>query len=667
MLKPDKNLEYSELFPLILEHGNLAIFVFRVVERIVAGVKVNDYQFLYTNHTHQVLTGISLEEIQNKYLMELSDIVPGDQLRKIKQNYDLCVKTMEVVEYEEEIEIKNKKTYWYTKLTPIVNNGKVLLVIGASVDISRSKKIEEQEREKNELLKTLLQVSPFGVAITDENFHIVYYNDEFLHLWELQEENITSDRRVFIHMLRSIKNRKKVYPKIMQLVRKRVIGSVENIKLKNKIMKMTIAPIQTQNKFIGYLGIYEDITKDYKNKKKLKKLVLQLQLANRSKNEFIANISHEIRTPLTSILGLTEILKSIIKEPQAMKYLSIIENSSLLLLGIIQDLLDISSIELGTIKIEKEPFLLNKCIDTLIQTYKVHCEKKGLAFVYKTDMEKNVYLVGDEKRLYQILNNLLSNALKFTKYGKIELRVMRVQETEDSVTILFSVEDTGSGIPKDKIHEIFEKFKKLNDYQNNYQGIGIGLAIVKALVELMEGEIRVKSQPGKGSVFEVEIPFGKFQGPVMDNIEEMSVEEIIRNFKIYFLNKRILIAEDVFEIQLLIKKYLENTGLEYDIVSNGIEALDMLRRKQYDAILLDIKMPLMGGLETYKNISSQIKATTPIAALTAFGSKEDIQKTKEMGFVSHITKPIKRKDFLIKILELLQLRESLSKNQGIFN
>ncbi|MCS7205830.1 MAG: ATP-binding protein [Leptospiraceae bacterium] len=655
----DKTFDLFEIYKNVFDHGDLAIFVFKVIKKS----EDYDYQFLLTNQTHQKLTGITLKEIQNKYLMELKSIVPTEELKKIKEHYDTCAREKKMIEYEEEIIIKGKKTYWFTKLTPILHNGEVDIIIGASIDISKLKQYENTIINQLSILDILVKNTPVGIAITDSNFHIIFYNPRFLKIWELNEETLKSDKQVFFHMLKQIKNRKKVYPKIMEVVNKRKIGTIRYIRLKNKIIEFLIIPMYHDQTFSGYFGFYNDVTKDYVYKKRLKKMLIQLRLANKSKSEFLANISHELRTPLTTIIGLTDIIKNHIKESSLAKYISIIEESSQVLLNIIQDLLDLSSIELGTVKIQNQPFLLSKPIELLIQTYKMHCQKKNLKFLYTTNLETFPFVYGDEKRLYQIINNLLSNSFKFTNVGFIHLKVFAKEQNEDEIKIHIIVEDTGIGIPEHRLDEIFEKFKKFDELNVNPQGTGIGLAIVKEFVKLMNGNISVQSKVGVGTSFEILLPFKKYKEPINVNVAEQTVEEILETYKFLLENKKILISEDAIEIQLLLKKYLENTGLKYDIVSNGIEVLEKIKKNTYDVILLDLRMPIMDGFETFRQIDSKIKSNTPIAALTAYSSEIDIRKTKELGFTTHISKPIKRKDLILKIIELLKTKERITQNQ----
>lgn len=656
----DSDLLLENLYKYVFDSSELAIFIFEVIENPDAQSEEEKYQykFIVTNSTHQKLTNISLKEIQNKFLWELNTIVPEEYLKEIKKRYDRCVMQKATIDYEEEIVIKNQKTYWFTKLVPVLKNDKVQFVIGMSIDISTRKELEIQVKNYNKLLDKLVNTLPVGIAITNQQYHIIFYNEMFLKMWNLKKEDIKDDKLIFLKILRQIKNRKKVYPKIMEIVRNHKRGVIKFLKLEKRYIQMEIFPlIDEQKNFQGTIGIYVDRTKDIIQEKQLKQALKKAEIANKSKTEFLVNISHELRTPLTTIIGITELLQNQVSE-DLLKFIYMIQDSSNILKNLIEDLLDLSAIELQNIRIENKPFLLNKPIDLLVNTYKIHCSNKRIDFYYETNLTNFPVVVGDEKRIYQIINNLLSNALKFTSTGYIVLRILKEKEEENSIDLRIEVEDTGIGIPEDKINFIFDRFTKFDEFNINPTGIGVGLSLVKEFVRLMNGKIEVFSEVGKGTLFKIWLNLSKAQTISIDRMQEMSIEEILEKHKPLLENKKVLVAEDTLEIQMLIKKYLSDTGLIVEVVSNGLEVLETLKKKEFDLILLDIRMPVMDGINTFLQIDEKVKKKTPIAALTAYAMEDDINKTKELGFVAHISKPIKRKELLINIIKIF-----LQKNQ----
>lgn len=656
----DSDLLLENLYKYVFDSSELAIFIFEVIENPDAQSEEEKYQykFIVTNSTHQKLTNISLKEIQNKFLWELNTIVPEEYLKEIKKRYDRCVMQKATIDYEEEIVIKNQKTYWFTKLVPVLKNDKVQFVIGMAIDISSRKELEIQVKNYNKLLDKLINTLQVGIAITNQQYHIIFYNEMFLKMWNLKKEDIKDDKLIFLKILRQIKNRKKVYPKIMEIVRNHKRGVIKFLKLEKRYIQMEIFPlIDEQKNFQGTIGIYVDRTKDIVQEKQLKQALKKAEIANKSKTEFLVNISHELRTPLTTIIGITELLQNQVSE-DLLKFIYMIQDSSNILKNLIEDLLDLSAIELQNIRIENKPFLLNKPIDLLVNTYKIHCSNKRIDFYYETNLTNFPVVVGDEKRIYQIINNLLSNALKFTSTGYIVLRILKEKEEENSIDLRIEVEDTGIGIPEDKINFIFDRFTKFDEFNINPTGIGVGLSLVKEFVRLMNGKIEVFSEVGKGTLFKIWLNLSKAQTISIDRMQEMSIEEILEKHKPLLENKKVLVAEDTLEIQMLIKKNLSDTGLIVEVVSNGLEVLETLKKKEFDLILLDIRMPVMDGINTFLQIDEKVKKKTPIAALTAYAMEDDINKTKELGFVAHISKPIKRKELLINIIKIF-----LQKNQ----
>lgn len=644
-MTPQKYLEALYNF------SELAIFIFQVTEKDGQ----NEYKFIHTNPTHQKLTGIQLNEIVNKTLFELQELVPLEELKKIKEKYDFCVNSKQVYEYKEMIPIKGKITYWYTKLIPLLENSKVHTIIGMSIDISYLIQLEEQLENQFQLLKELIELSPVGIAVTNQNLHIVYYNKKFLEIWNLQEKDIANDQLVFKKMLRQLKNRRKVYPKIINSFKEKKKNSIKVLILKKKRIQMEVFPIfsSQSNQLKYYVGIYLDRTKEFLQYKRVKIALKKTMIANKVKTEFLANISHELRTPLTTIIGLSELLLDKTETKLNEKYIRMIYNSSQYLLKLIEDILDLSCIELGTTKLNNEAFHLNQMLDSITQIYKFHCEQKNLEFKQKFNLDPKLYVIGDEKRIYQILNNLLSNAVKFTFRGYVELKVSVIEKNKEQIHLQFQVNDTGIGIPKKDLPFIFEKFRKLNVKNINPKGVGIGLSLVWEYVKQMKGKIFVESEENRGSSFTVFLQLPYLPSKTEDKELTLSEENYMKYLPA-LKKKKIIIAEDSKEIQLLIKKFLEDTEMEVSIVNNGLEAIQKVKNQKPDIIFLDIRMPLMDGFETLKILRTMLDV--PIIAFTAFSSIEDQKKSLEAGFTDHIKKPFTKKELIFKIIQNLFFR-----------
>ena len=361
--------------------------------------------------------------------------------------------------------------------------------------------------------------------------------------------------------------------------------------------------------------------------KELKAARIKAEESDRLKSAFLANMSHEIRTPLNAIVGFSQLLPSAETAEEKKLYSGIINQNSDILLQLINDILDLSKIEAGTLEYIKRPMNLGEVCRTI---YTVHKErvKEGVTLVFDNE-EEDLLMEGDQNRIMQVITNFLTNASKFTYEGEIRLGFGRMDKD-----IRVYVKDTGIGIEPEKVDHIFERFVKLNSFA---QGTGLGLSICRMIIEKIGGEIGVTSELGKGSTFYFTIPYeetgehGKFfkeskvvsKGNTVNRVQQI---------------KKILVAEDVESNFILLKNLI---GREYTLLwaKDGVEAIEMYKQYQPDLILMDVKMPRMDGLEATHIIRSYSKEI-PIIALTAYAFEADKELALEMGCNDFVTKPI---------------------------
>ncbi|KGK91251.1 hypothetical protein DP73_04585 [Desulfosporosinus sp. HMP52] len=390
----------------------------------------------------------------------------------------------------------------------------------------------------------------------------------------------------------------------------------------------------------------------------------KLAEANENKTRFVANVSHEIRTPLQGIMGMTSLLK---KEGQYKEeYIDLIQSSAASLLGIINDILDISRIESNLILIEERGFCLRDLITPILDAYRIKAEEKGISFLAEMSSDLPDYLRGDPLRISQILNNLLNNALKFTHQGSVELNIQSIAHTETKQVVQFQVKDTGIGISEIKLLTIFQSFSQADSsITKKYGGTGLGLTIVRRFAELMQGRIEVESQEGVGSTFSLLLPLG-IASPQEIALNEAAVS--LENQEREDLKSlRVIAAEDNLANQTYIKQILTYHNCAVTMVNNGFELLQALKFQDYDCILLDKNMPIMDGLETTKfirTLEGQTGRHIPIIALTASAILGDRDRLLQQGMDYYLSKPI-QEEKLLTILKQVRQSAGLAKENQI--
>lgn len=383
--------------------------------------------------------------------------------------------------------------------------------------------------------------------------------------------------------------------------------------------------------------LYRDINKRQTLEKELIITKKKAEDAAVIKEQFMANMSHEIRTPMNAIIGFNNRLSKTPLNPEQKEYVSAVQSSGENLLTIVNDILDFSKIEAGMVRIESIEFNLHELLKSVSNMFFVQAKEKGVLLQLHVLENVPQLIIGDPTRLTQILINLIGNALKFTGNGNIDILVETLNQDEKNIQLQFKVKDTGIGISKDKLPEIFNRFTQAkSDTSRIYGGTGLGLSIVKKLLELQNGIITVASEKDKGSVFTFTIPYKK---PKI--VVEAHDGLTKKNKKIITKNKaRVLVAEDNILNQKLAGFMLNDWGIGYDICSNGKQAIEKLENNDYQLILMDIQMPEMNGYETTEFIRKQLNIKVPIIAMTAHALPDEKTKCLSFGMTDHISKPI---------------------------
>ncbi|KZN58350.1 ATP-binding protein [Pseudoalteromonas luteoviolacea] len=359
---------------------------------------------------------------------------------------------------------------------------------------------------------------------------------------------------------------------------------------------------------------------------------IKAEQASNAKSEFLANMSHEIRTPMNGILGALQVLEQEKLNSESKHLVSKAVYSAQSLLTVINDILDFSKIEAHKMELEAAPFSIHDTVESVVSDLKGDALKKSISLETQFEMALTQGWLGDAVRVRQILLNLISNAIKFTEVGGVQVEVTTIQNDEKQA-LHIDVIDTGIGMAQETQDSIFERFKQADSSTTRkYGGTGLGLAITASLVRLMGGELRLESVEGQGTCVSVTLPLQKTAPP---SVEKEASKDKLPNFS----RVKILIAEDNEINQIVIKKMFEKTGAQVKLVENGRLAVQAFEAGIYDIVLMDIQMPEMDGIEAFSLIH-KLDPSVPVIALTANVMPQDIEHYESLGFVNHIGKPV---------------------------
>ena len=547
-----------------------------------------------------------------------------------------------------------------------IHGQKNLLIV--IVDITERKRAEEALRQKTEELDRYFTSSLDLLCMADARGYFIRLNPEWEHVLGYSIEELQGKHLLgFVHS----EDLDATLASIAGLGSQQAVINFENRYL---CRDGTYRWIEWRSRLLGDLiyAVARDITRRKTAQEEIlrvnaqlerqtaiaNQMMAQAEMANVAKSEFLANMSHEIRTPMNAVMGMTGLLLNSDLTEKQRRYAEIVLSSSKILLALINDILDFSKIEAGKLQIEQLDFNLLELLDDFSDTMGLRASEKGLKWLCTTDADVPAHLQGDPGRLRQILMNLVGNAIKFTHQGEVVLRVACLSDLNGEANLLFSIRDTGIGIPADKIEMLFSKFTQVDtSITRQYGGTGLGLAISRQLVELMGGEIGVESEEGAGSEFWFCIRF-KQADIAKDSGRSKELSEASPAHKVSALpaveQVVILLVEDNTINQQVTLGILQVLGVKADVVANGTEALAALERVRYDLVLMDVQMPGMDGLEATRRIrdsqSAVLDHEVPIIAMTAYALHGDRERCLQAGMNDYIAKPFEPQS-LSRVLE----------------
>lgn len=425
--------------------------------------------------------------------------------------------------------------------------------------------------------------------------------------------------------------------------------SQDDVEIDGRYYRVHVNEIYARNaissNFIGYSVVFFDTTESKEQLVEMTNLKIAADSANQAKSAFLANVSHEIRTPINVVVGMSDVILRDYEEPQLLGYAQNIQTAANTLLELINDILDFSKIESGHVTLTNDEYRADEFFRDLIMVFKHKGDEKNLSFTTNIAQDIPLMLYGDVVRVRQIVTNILTNAFKYTREGGVTLRAVFEKVSEEKGNLIISVEDTGIGIRQEELEQIFELFVRLDERLNrSVEGTGLGLNITKKLVDLMNGEIKVYSEYGKGSVFTIIIPqtVRSRENETIGNVE--MVEVVPKREKISYEapNAKVLVIDDSRTNLIVAKALLRDTKVKVTTGDSGEECLKLVSNEHYDVIFLDHRMPRMDGIETLQKMHEiEHKCeNTPVIMLTANAVSNAKDYYVQKGFADFISKPI---------------------------
>ena len=589
-------------------------------------------------------------EINESTKAVLDLVHPKDHLRLMEGINQALLGKEFTLEYRV---IQSDATYKYLQihgLGYLDEHGNAFRMTGTVQDITERKQIEIQLQESIERYTSLKKYNHDAVISLDLAGNIIGANQR---AHELTGYDLSEMIGINFSMFIESNNVKKI---VTQHLEKHQFESDIN-KIGHKDGKMievitSIAPIIINNEKVGFYIIIKDITEQ-------KKLIIAKEEAentNKAKSEFLAMMSHEIRTPLNGVIGIADLLSETKLDTEQKDYVNLIRKSGDSLISIINEILDFSKIEFDKMELMEEPIDIHECVAVTIDLLSPIAKEKRLTVAYLVDPKVPGNLIGDHMRFKQVLMNLIGNAIKYTISGGVTVTVSMIAHQLNSVELECRVQDSGIGIPKDKVIHLFEPFSQLATYINrNVGGTGLGLAISKKLVKLMNGDINVVESDEPGTTFIFTVIFKKNPNVIVTaDATQPEKEERLKLAK----TLNILIAEDHEINQLVLRKMVEKSGHCVDIVNNGVEAVEAITHKKYDLVFMDIQMPKLNGLEAVKVIKEKllVDKCPIIVAVSANAFKSDRDASLAAGMDDYLSKPIKKEmveGIIVKYFEAL--------------
>ncbi|WP_258104438.1 ATP-binding protein [Marinoscillum sp. MHG1-6] len=609
------------------------------LEFLTSAIKVGVWEYYraddsekWSDELYNIL-GYQTDELKGTFSEFLERTHPDDQ-QKLLDASDASRRTGIPSTIEIRVLTKHNGYKWVEATGNVRRDelGRTSLIMGGVIDIHGRKMLENQ-------LKVFVENAPAAIAMLNKNMEYTAISNRWITAYRLEGRLLIG--KSHYEIFPEISDEwKEIHQRCLKgSVEKRDVDRFDRANGETQWVKWEVRPwFISDNEIGGIIMFTEDITQEIEREEELKKAKDQAELASKTKEEFLATMSHEIRTPLNAVSGLSQILLSDTPKPEQIDNLNLLKFSADNLLNLINDILDISKIESGKLALEVRAFDFKYLVQNVKRSLDFRARENIVEVVQEYDKSLPETFIGDATRVTQIIYNLAGNAIKFTRKGKVFISVTKLSEDDKQCTMRVSIKDNGIGISQENQEKIFESFTQAEaGTTRQYGGTGLGLYITRRLLQMMDSEIQLISELGQGSEFFFDLTLTKSNEKIdiTTDLEENVLPERSRNMKI-------LVAEDNKANQLIIQTLLKKAGVQFTIVSDGKEAVEKAKTKNFDLILMDLQMPIMGGFEATYEIRKETDTyfqRLPIIALTADAFSNIKEKAEAIGMNGYLTKP----------------------------
>ncbi len=655
-------------------------------QRKIAELKVITQKEFYENILNSIPSDLVVFDAKHNYLFANPTAIRDGRIRKWvigkddfayckylkidesialerRKKFEQVVAERNQLEYEEHLEEKDGSvTYHIRRMSPVFEaDNRLRMVISYGVDITERRRMEDELQTQRELLRQVIDTNPNLIYVRDWDGKYVLANQSVANYYGTTVDELIG--KTSRELEKDIQIAEDIIEKDRQIISQCLINDIPPV---TAYEQNVLHPVTGQSLWVQVfkvpfihtdgtaqvLGIANDITQIKAVEEDLIQAREQALLSMKAKEMFLSNMSHEIRTPMNAVIGMTHLLTQENPRPDQSEHLKLLRFSAENLLVLINDILDFSKIEAGKITFESVDFSLRDVLSGIMQSHTYKAEEKEISLKLEVGSDVPAMLIGDPVRLSQILNNLVSNAVKFTEQGSVVIQVQlskggENKENPNEAILAFRIKDTGIGIPQDKLSHIFESFTQASsDTTRRFGGTGLGLAITKRLLELQGSEIKIESTLGQGTDFYFDLALQKSDKTEPTNGNTFH-PELQRNLS----HVKVLLVEDNKTNQIVASKFLNKWGIVPDYAENGRIAVEKIQLKPYDLVLMDLQMPEMDGYEATKHIRAMggIYAHTPIIALTASALLDVKDKVFEIGMTDYLSKPFNPNELYAKI------------------